>query len=153
MPRRPRIKLAGMPQHIVQRGINREPCSAANWMKKPWATFGLPCLRASRWVLAVSLKRYVRRLGSGAHKSDLDDPQASQINPAIQKRRPDSDSEQARAGQMIEGINNAKLTPLVLARCMANKSACTRKVVMHGNCGMGRKWSLTPFICRLATSA
>ena len=26
MPRRPRIKLAGMPQHIVQRGINREPC-------------------------------------------------------------------------------------------------------------------------------
>lgn len=26
MPRRPRIKLAGIPQHIVQRGINREPC-------------------------------------------------------------------------------------------------------------------------------
>ena len=26
MPRRPRIKLAGMPQHIVQRGINREAC-------------------------------------------------------------------------------------------------------------------------------
>ena len=26
MPRRPRIKLAGLPQHIVQRGINREPC-------------------------------------------------------------------------------------------------------------------------------
>ena len=26
MPRRPRIKFAGMPQHIVQRGINREPC-------------------------------------------------------------------------------------------------------------------------------
>jgi putative transposase len=26
MPRRPRIKLAGHPQHIVQRGINREPC-------------------------------------------------------------------------------------------------------------------------------
>ncbi|MBK9160189.1 MAG: transposase [Nitrosomonadales bacterium] len=26
MPRRPRIKLAEIPQHIVQRGINREPC-------------------------------------------------------------------------------------------------------------------------------
>lgn len=26
MPRRPRIKLAGLPQHVVQRGINREPC-------------------------------------------------------------------------------------------------------------------------------
>jgi putative transposase len=26
MPRRPRIRLAGMPQHIVQRGTNREPC-------------------------------------------------------------------------------------------------------------------------------
>lgn len=26
MPRRPRIKLSGMPLHIVQRGINREPC-------------------------------------------------------------------------------------------------------------------------------
>lgn len=26
MPRRPRIKLSGIPMHIVQRGINREPC-------------------------------------------------------------------------------------------------------------------------------
>ena len=26
MPRRPRINLAGVPLHIVQRGINREPC-------------------------------------------------------------------------------------------------------------------------------
>lgn len=26
MPRRPRIKLTGIPQHIVQRGVNREPC-------------------------------------------------------------------------------------------------------------------------------
>lgn len=26
MPRRPRIKLAGIPQHLVQRGINREAC-------------------------------------------------------------------------------------------------------------------------------
>jgi putative transposase len=26
MPRRPRIKLADIPQHIVQRGVNREPC-------------------------------------------------------------------------------------------------------------------------------
>jgi len=42
MPRRPRIKLAGMPQHIVQRGINREPCffadedyfSYLHWLQK-----------------------------------------------------------------------------------------------------------------------
>jgi putative transposase len=26
MPRRPRIKLAAVPQHLVQRGVNREPC-------------------------------------------------------------------------------------------------------------------------------
>lgn len=26
MPRRPRIKLPGLPQHLVQRGVNREPC-------------------------------------------------------------------------------------------------------------------------------
>lgn len=42
MPRRPRIKLAGLPQHIVQRGINREPCFFAeedyhcylHWLEK-----------------------------------------------------------------------------------------------------------------------
>ena len=42
MPRRPRINLAGMPQHIVQRGINREPCffadedyfSYLHWLQK-----------------------------------------------------------------------------------------------------------------------
>jgi len=42
MPRRPRIKLAGIPQHIVQRGINREPCffaeedyhSYLHWLQK-----------------------------------------------------------------------------------------------------------------------
>lgn len=42
MPRRPRIKLAGIPQHIVQRGINREPCFFAeedyhcylHWLQK-----------------------------------------------------------------------------------------------------------------------
>ena len=42
MPRRPRIKLAGIPQHIVQRGINREPCFFAeedyhcylHWLEK-----------------------------------------------------------------------------------------------------------------------
>jgi putative transposase len=42
MPRRPRIKLAGLPQHVVQRGINREPCffaeedyhSYLHWLKK-----------------------------------------------------------------------------------------------------------------------
>ena len=30
MPRRPRIKLAGIPQHLVQRGVNREPCFFAD---------------------------------------------------------------------------------------------------------------------------
>jgi putative transposase len=42
MPRRPRIKLADVPQHIVQRGINREPCFFAeedyhcylHWLQK-----------------------------------------------------------------------------------------------------------------------
>ncbi len=42
MPRRPRIKLAGIPQHVVQRGINREPCffadedyhSYLHWLEK-----------------------------------------------------------------------------------------------------------------------
>jgi len=42
MPRRPRIKLAGLPQHLVQRGINREPCFFAeedchfylHWLEK-----------------------------------------------------------------------------------------------------------------------
>jgi putative transposase len=42
MPRRPRIKLAGVPQHVVQRGINREPCffaeedyhSYLHWLEK-----------------------------------------------------------------------------------------------------------------------
>ena len=42
MPRRPRIKLAGLPQHVVQRGINREPCFFAeedyhfylHWLEK-----------------------------------------------------------------------------------------------------------------------
>jgi putative transposase len=30
MPRRPRIKLAEIPQHLVQRGVNREPCFFAD---------------------------------------------------------------------------------------------------------------------------
>ena len=42
MPRRLRIKLAGMPQHLVQRGVNREPCFFAeedyhcylHWLKE-----------------------------------------------------------------------------------------------------------------------
>ena len=48
MPRRPRIKLAGMPQHIVQRGINREACFYADedyhcylhWLKKSATDWG-----------------------------------------------------------------------------------------------------------------
>lgn len=47
MPRRPRIKLAGMPQHLVQRGVNREPCFFAeedyhfylHWLKKSAADY------------------------------------------------------------------------------------------------------------------
>jgi REP element-mobilizing transposase RayT len=50
MPRRPRIKLAGMPQHIVQRGINREPCFFAeedyhfylHWLEKSAADWHCP---------------------------------------------------------------------------------------------------------------
>jgi len=42
MPRRPRIKLAEIPQHLVQRGVNREPCFLAeedyhcylHWLQK-----------------------------------------------------------------------------------------------------------------------
>jgi putative transposase len=42
MPRRPRIKLAGIPQHLVQRGVNRGPCFFAeedyhcylHWLKQ-----------------------------------------------------------------------------------------------------------------------
>lgn len=42
MPRCPRIKLAEVPQHVVQRGINREPCFFAeedyhfylHWLQK-----------------------------------------------------------------------------------------------------------------------
>jgi len=42
MPRRPRIKLAGLAQHVVQRGINRAPCFFAeedyhvylHWLEK-----------------------------------------------------------------------------------------------------------------------
>ncbi len=48
MPRRPRIKLAGIPLHIVQRGINREPCFFAEedyqcylyWLWKSAADWG-----------------------------------------------------------------------------------------------------------------
>lgn len=48
MPRRPRIKLAGVPLHIVQRGLNREPCFFAEedyhsylyWLWKSAADWG-----------------------------------------------------------------------------------------------------------------
>jgi putative transposase len=48
MPRRPRIKLAEVPQHVVQRGINREPCFFAeedyhcylHWLQKSAADWG-----------------------------------------------------------------------------------------------------------------
>jgi len=48
MPRRPRIKLAEVPQHVVQRGINREPCFFADedyhcylhWLQKSAADWG-----------------------------------------------------------------------------------------------------------------
>ena len=47
MPRRPRIKLPGLPQHLVQRGVNREPCLFAeedyhcylHWLKKSAAAY------------------------------------------------------------------------------------------------------------------
>ena len=48
MPRRPRIQLAGMPMHLVQRGINREPCFFAeedyhcylHWLQTSAADWG-----------------------------------------------------------------------------------------------------------------
>jgi len=48
MPRRPRVKLAEVPQHVVQRGINREPCFFAeedyhcylHWLQKSAADWG-----------------------------------------------------------------------------------------------------------------
>ncbi|MFH1871444.1 MAG: transposase [Pseudomonadota bacterium] len=48
MPRRPRIHLAGLPMHLVQRGINREPCFFAeedyhcylHWLQKSAADWG-----------------------------------------------------------------------------------------------------------------
>ena len=48
MPRRPRIQLAETPLHIVQRGINREPCFFAqedyhcylHWLEKPAHDWG-----------------------------------------------------------------------------------------------------------------
>ena len=51
MPRRPRIKLAGMPQHLVQRGVNRSPCFFAeedyhcylHWLKEA----------AAKWRCAI----------------------------------------------------------------------------------------------------
>ena len=47
MPRRSRIKLPGQPQHLVQRGVNREPCFFAeedyhcylHWLKKSAADY------------------------------------------------------------------------------------------------------------------
>lgn len=47
MPRRPRIKLPDLPQHLVQRGVNREPCFFAeedyhcylHWLKKSAADY------------------------------------------------------------------------------------------------------------------
>ena len=47
MPRRPRIQLPGLPQHLVQRGVNREPCFFAeedyhcylHWLKKSAADY------------------------------------------------------------------------------------------------------------------
>ena len=51
MPRRPRIELAGMPQHLVQRGVNRSPCFFAeedyhcylHWLKEA----------AAKWRCAI----------------------------------------------------------------------------------------------------
>ncbi len=48
MPCRPRIRLAGLPQHVVQRGINREPCFFADedyfcylhWLEKAAGDWG-----------------------------------------------------------------------------------------------------------------
>ena len=69
------------------------PCFVASWMKKPLATFGLPCHRDSRWAVAILLTKSVRQRGSGARRRDRGDQWESRINPAIQKHKPISDSE------------------------------------------------------------
>ena len=65
MPRRPRIKLAGMPQHIVQRGINREPCFFAeedyhfylHWLEKS----------AADWHCHIHAYALTKLKGSASH--------------------------------------------------------------------------------------
>ena len=34
MPRKPRFNLIGIPQHVIQRGNNREPCFYAEWKNR-----------------------------------------------------------------------------------------------------------------------
>jgi len=69
-------------------------CSVANWMRKPWAIFGLPCPKVSRWDMAVSATGYVQQQASGAPRSGRGDPQVSRIKPETAKRKPISGSEQ-----------------------------------------------------------
>ncbi|MGB7815667.1 MAG: transposase [Methylotenera sp.] len=67
MPRRSRIKLAGVPQYIVQRGVNREPCffadedyhSYLHWLKKAaWeGRYKSSVIQAETYLLACM--RYI----------------------------------------------------------------------------------------------
>jgi hypothetical protein len=50
MPRRPRINLAGMPQHIVQRGINREQICAATGIGRAQKRPGRPAGKTDQLI-------------------------------------------------------------------------------------------------------
>lgn len=66
MPRRPRIKLAGIPQHIVQRGINREACFFAeedyhcylHWLMKSAADW---CCTIHAYILTSNREQPLAR--------------------------------------------------------------------------------------------
>jgi hypothetical protein len=62
--------------------------------------------------MAISATKSVLQQESGAHRNGQGDPQAKRINPAIQKHKSISDSEQEGMKMMGKGKNEAKLTPL-----------------------------------------
>ena len=69
MPRRPRIKLADIPQHLVQRGVNREPCFFAeedchcylHWLQEAaddWREGRDGCERGTDGLWVLNGRRY-----------------------------------------------------------------------------------------------
>ena len=109
MPRRPRIKLADIPQHIVQRGINREPYFYAeedyhgylHWLEK--AAVDWHC-DIHAYVLMTN---HVHLLVTPATETGA--AKLMQSVGAQQKHKSILDSEQERMNMAIE----RKQTPLV----------------------------------------